>query len=50
MISQLLGVLGVGLLFLQTQLEFKIKGKTSNQKLLLGKVPPVVLQDVWFNQ
>ena len=50
MISQLLGVLGVGLNFLQTQLEFKIKRKTSNQKLLLDKVPPVVLQDVWLNK
>ena len=50
MISQLLGVLGIGLIFLQTQLEFRIKRKTSNQKLLLDKVLPVVLQDMWFNQ
>ena len=46
MIAQLLGVLGIGLIFLQTQLEFRIKRKTSNQKLLLDKAPPIVLQDV----
>ena len=50
MVSQLLGVLGIGLIFLQTQLEFRIKRKTSNRKLLLDKVPPVVLQGLWFNQ
>ena len=50
MISQLLGVLGIGLIFLQTQLEFRIKRKTSNQKLLLDKVLPAVLQDMWFDQ
>ena len=50
MVSQLLGVLGIGLIFVQTQLEFIIKRKTSNRKLLLDKVPPVVLQVVWFNQ
>ena len=30
MVSQLLGVLGIGLIFLQTQLEFRIRRKTSN--------------------
>ena len=50
LVSQLLGVLGIGLIFVQTQLEFIIKRKTSNRKLLLDKVPPVVLQVVWFNQ
>ena len=50
LVSQLLGVLGIGLIFVQTQLEFIIKRKTSNRKLLLDKVPPVVLQGMWFNQ